>query len=267
MISLVRLLEELSSRPKAIIFAGSPGAGKSSLLKNEIEKYGLKVLNVDDFYKANMAKAGQSLDVKNADREGRSKSSSAMQAAIKSYNQALNDAVTNKENIVLDATSGSLKKTAELRNELNMAGYDVMMLYVHASLKKALKRNDRRFEKNQGNERSLPPDVVVKTWTNVTRNYGQYRNIFGDDFVSIVNDEKPFTLSSYDDIKKVYLDPYAPKDSMPLSATDQSYQDKIKADNKAYIDDFIVNRRAKDILDNSVSKDEIKVKIKDFLSK
>jgi len=54
---------------------------------------------------------------------------------------------------------------------------------------------------------------------------------------------------------------------MPLSATDQSYQDKIEADNKAYIDDFIVNRRAKDILDNSVSKDKIKVKVKDFISK
>lgn len=267
MISLLRLLEEISSRPKAIIFAGSPGAGKSSFVKDAIKDFDMKVLNVDDFYKENMRQANQSLDIKNANREGRSKSSSAMQKAIKSYQSALNQAMDNKENIVLDATSGSLKKTAELRNELNLAGYDVMMIYVHSSLKKALKRNDRRFAKSQGQERSLPPDVVVKTWANVTRNYNQYRNIFGDDFVSVVNDEKPFTLSSYDDIKKIYLDPYQPQDSLPTSPQDQAYQDKIEATNKAYIDDFISKRRAQDIIDKSVSKDDVTVKVKQFLSK
>ena len=267
MISLLRLLEEISSRPKVIIFAGSPGAGKSSFVKDAIKDFDMTVLNVDDFYKENMRQANQSLDIKNANREGRSKSSSAMQKAIKSYQSALNQAMDNKENIVLDATSGSLKKTAELRNELNMAGYDVMMIYVHSSLKKALKRNDRRFAKSQGQERSLPPDVVVKTWSNVTRNYNQYRNIFGDDFVSVVNDEKPFTLSSYDDIKKIYLDPYQPQDSLPTSPQDQAYQDKIEATNKAYIDDFISKRRAQDIIDNSVSKDDLTVKVKQFLAK
>jgi len=267
MISLVRLLEEITSRPKAIIFAGSPGAGKSSIVKKEIEDFGMKVINVDDYYKENMRAAGQSLDIKNADRQGRSKSSSAMQKAIKSYQAAINQATENKENIVLDATSGSLKKTAELRNELIRDGYDVMMIYVHASLKKALKRNDRRFEKTQGDERSLPPDVVLKTWTNVTRNFAKYRDIFGDDFVSVVNDDKPFTLASYDDIKKIYLDPYAPTDSLPKSVNDQEYEDKIEAKNKAFVSDFVNNRKAQNIIDDSVSKEDVKVKVKQFLSK
>jgi hypothetical protein len=177
----------------------------------------------------------------------------------------INQAIENKENIVLDNASGSLKNTVELKNKLMLAGYDVFMVYVHASLKKALKRNEKRFDKSQGQERSLPPDIVLKTWTNVTRNYAKYRDIFGDNFISTVNDDKPFTLSSYKDIKKLYVDPYAPKDSTPKSAKDQAYDDKIDVENKAFIESWNAKMKSQNIIDNSVSKKEVNNKIKDFL--
>ena len=265
MISLVQLLEELSSRPKAIMLAGAPGAGKSSLVDDYIKDFNLKVLNIDDYYKENLKNAGVSYDLKNAGKESRSKAATAMQQAIKTYNSALNQAIENKENIVLDNASGSLKNVAELKNQLMLAGYDVLMVYVHASLKKALKRNEKRFDKSQGQERSLPPDIVLKTWTNVTRNYTKYRDIFGDNFISTVNDNKPFTLSSYEDIKKSYVDPFAPKDSTTKSAKDQAYEDKIDAENKAFIENWNAKMKSQNIIDNSVSKKEVNTKIKDFL--
>ena len=49
MISLVRLLREAQGAPKAIILAGAPGAGKSSVIDDVIKDLGLKVMNIDDF--------------------------------------------------------------------------------------------------------------------------------------------------------------------------------------------------------------------------
>jgi broad-specificity NMP kinase len=50
MISLVRLLREVQGAPKAIILAGAPGAGKSSVTGEIISDLGLKVMNIDDFF-------------------------------------------------------------------------------------------------------------------------------------------------------------------------------------------------------------------------
>ena len=49
MISLVNILKEAIDVPKAIILAGSPGAGKGYVLKG-LNLGGLKVLNIDNVY-------------------------------------------------------------------------------------------------------------------------------------------------------------------------------------------------------------------------
>ena len=85
MISLVELLKEVKGAPKAVILAGAPGAGKSSIVGDIISSLGLKVLNIDDDFIANLKASGVSLDLKKADAEGRSKAAVAMQQAQKSY--------------------------------------------------------------------------------------------------------------------------------------------------------------------------------------
>ena len=81
MISLVRLLKEVQGAPKAIILAGAPGAGKSSVIDDVIRDLGLKVMNIDDFFIKNLRDAGISLDLKKADAEGRSGAAKAMASA------------------------------------------------------------------------------------------------------------------------------------------------------------------------------------------
>ena len=44
MISLVQLLKEVQGNPKALILAGAPGAGKSSVL-GDLDLGGLKIFN------------------------------------------------------------------------------------------------------------------------------------------------------------------------------------------------------------------------------
>ena len=63
MISLLQLLKEVQGNPKAIILAGAPGAGKGFILRG-LDLGGLKVMNVDDKYIANLKQANESLDLK-----------------------------------------------------------------------------------------------------------------------------------------------------------------------------------------------------------
>ena len=107
MISLVQLLKEAQGAPKAIILAGAPGAGKSSVVGEIISDLGLKVMNIDDFFIKNLRDAGISLDLKMADAEGRSGAAKAMQAAQKEYQQVLAQEIGAGKNIVIDGTYSS----------------------------------------------------------------------------------------------------------------------------------------------------------------
>ena len=80
MIRLRDIILEQSTNPKALILAGSPGAGKSSFIENIDNAI---ILNVDDYFIRNLKDAGVSLDLKNADAEARSKAAKAMAAANK----------------------------------------------------------------------------------------------------------------------------------------------------------------------------------------
>ena len=68
MISLVQLLKEAQGAPKAVILAGAPGAGKSSVVGDTLSGLGLTVLNIDDDFIKNLKDAGVSLDLKKADQ-------------------------------------------------------------------------------------------------------------------------------------------------------------------------------------------------------
>ena len=80
MISLYNLIKEQVERPKAIILAGAPGAGKGSILSG-LNLGDIKVLNVDNAYIELLKKANVSLDLKNAGPEDRSEAAKAMAAA------------------------------------------------------------------------------------------------------------------------------------------------------------------------------------------
>jgi cytidylate kinase len=266
MISLVRLLKEVQGAPKAIILAGAPGAGKSSVIDDVIRDLGLKVMNIDDFFIKNLRDAGISLDLKMADAEGRSGAARAMQAAQKEYQDALAQEIGSRENIVIDGTAASYKKTESLKNTLEVAGYDVMMVFVYSSLEKSLKKNEDRFERSAGEDRSLMPGIVMQTWANVTKNFIPYLNLFGQNFVATTKDKDPFGKASLDIIIKRYLEPFTPQDTKPKTEKEQA---KSRAEKEKLEQEIISLRDEKnvqDILQQTVSIPEAQSKIKQFLN-
>ncbi len=267
MISLLQLILEADSNPKAVILAGAPGAGKSSIVGDIISGLGLKVMNIDNHFIKNLKDAGVSLDLKKADAEGRSKAAIAMQAAKKTYDDELEQEIGKRENLVIDGTAASYKKTEELKNTLENAGYDVFMVYVYSSLEKSLRKNEDRFERSKGEDRSLMPQIVMQTWANVTKNFIPYLNLFGGNFIATTKDKKLVDADNLDDIIKKYITPYIPTDTKPkdekAKLRSQKRKEKLEADIKALMDKENVEKSIQHI----VSAEEAQSKLKQFLAK
>jgi|TARA_B100002019_G_scaffold13135_1_gene10632 predicted kinase len=262
MVTLIQLLKEVSANPKALILSGAPGAGKSSLL--EKVKGQALILNIDDYYIDNLKKANVSLDLKNASPEDRSKAAKAMMAANKEFRPLVKKTIEGKENIIFDQTSASYKKTRALKDELEDLGYDVMMAYVFASVEKSLDRNETRFERSKGEDRSLPPAIVFRTWNEVTKNFVPYSELFGNMFVPVVNDKKPFTDKSVEELVKTYLDPYKPTGTKPKTEKEIERSRLQKEKLNQEITDFINSKQTQYIIDNSITKKEARNKIENF---
>ena len=265
MIKLYNLLIEQLNGPKAIILAGAPGAGKGFILSG-LDLGNLKVLNVDNTYIDLLKKANVSLDLKNATPEERSKQAKLMAAANKEFKGKVASTIQGKESFILDGTAASIKQTTVLKQQLEEAGYEVFMLYVYTDLERSLKQNQDRFEKSGGKDRSLAPAIVMRTWLSVTKNFMPYKNLFGDNFVSVANTLQDEKLKNVEDVIKKYLEPFKPTGTKPKTPAQQARSDKQKAETNTQIQALLNDDGVKEIIDGSVSKEEAQSKLKQFLS-
>ena len=266
MVSLLRLLNEIKGNPKALILAGAPGAGKGSILSG-LNLGGLKIFNLDDTIAALSKSDGFTLNQKAASAEDRSKFAKAMAAATKNLKtELIPTAVANKDSFVLDGTSASVKNTIELKQQLEEAGYDVMMLYVYTDLETSLDRNEKRFEKSGGEDRSLLPGAVLGTWLMVAKNFPLYQQLFGNNFVSVSNTGNNETLKDIDQIIQKYVTPFDPKDPKQKTKKEQEKSNKLKEKLNIEIQNFLDSNLAQNIINSSVSKEEAQSKINEFIS-
>ena len=269
MISLMRLLSEIEDKPKAIILAGAPGAGKGYILKG-LDLGGMKVMNVDDIYINLLKQANVSLDLKNATPEERSQQAIQMAAANKEFKGDIAATIEGKESFVLDGTAASYKQTSTLKSELEAAGYDVMMFYVHASLERVLQQNQNRFEKSGGEDRSLAPAIVMRTWMNVTKNYEPYRELFGgyasSNFALVSNTLDDNKLTDIEDIIDKYLTPFKPTGTKDKSPAQKERSAKQYAEMKDDIQKLLGNDFVEDITSDGLSKEEAQMRIGKFLN-
>ena len=265
MISLMQLLKEVQGRPVAILLAGAPGAGKGSVLA-DLDLSGLKTLNLDDTIAALSKTDGFTLNQKAADAEDRSKFMKAMAAATKKLKgEQIPQAIANGESFILDGTSASKNQTIKLVNELKEAGYEVMMLYVYTDLETSLKRNQERFEKSGGEDRSLLPGSVLSAWKGVTQNFEDYQNLFGDNFVSVANTGDSETMKDIENILKTYVDPFKVKDGREKTEKELARSKAQKAKLNQEIQDILQSDQIQNIINSSVSKEEAQSKINAFI--
>ena len=265
MISLMQLLKEVQGKPVAILLAGAPGAGKGSVLR-DLDLSGLKTLNLDDTIAALSKTDGFTLNQKAADAEDRSKFMKAMAAATKKLKgEQIPQAIANGESFILDGTSASKNQTIKLTNELKEAGYEVMMLYVYTDLETSLKRNQERFEKSGGEDRSLLPGAVLSTWKGVTQNFNDYQDLFGSNFISVANTGEDETMKDIENILKTYVDPFKVKDGREKTEKELARSNAQKAKLNQEIQDILQSNQIQNIINSSISKEEAQGKINTFI--
>jgi len=260
-----KLLKEATDAPKAIILAGAPGAGKGFILKG-LDLGGLKVMNIDDIFVNMLKKANVTLDLKNATPEERSIQAKSMAQANKDFKGNIADVIVGKESFILDGTAASFNNTIKLKDELEEAGYEVFMLYVYTDLERSLKQNQDRFEKSGGEDRSLAPAIVLRTWNSVTQNYEPYKNAFGDNFVSVANTLEDEKLSDLGAIKDKYLTPFKPQGTKPKDDKAKARSAKAREKLDGELNALLADDGVKDIIDTSVSREEAQAKIKSFIN-
>jgi adenylate kinase family enzyme len=265
MISLSQLLKEVQGNPKAIILAGAPGAGKGSILKG-LDLGGLKILNLDNRYIDLLKKSNISLDLKNSTPEERSQQAISMAAANKDFKGDIASTIEGKQSFILDGTAASYKQTNILKLELEETGYNVMMLYVYTDLERSLQQNQDRFEKSGGEDRSLAPAIVMRTWLDVTKNYLPYKELFGDNYVMVSNTLDNNKLKDINDIISKYLTPFNPTNTKEKTPSQQKRSDQQKVEMSAEIQDLLSDNVVNNFISNSMSKEEAQSKIKQFLS-
>ena len=106
----------------------------------------------------------------------------------------------------------------------------------------------------------------MRTWLSVTKNYEPYKDLFGNNFVSVANTLEDEKLKDIKDVVKKYLDPFKPTGTKPKTAAQQARSDKQKAEINAQIQALLNDDGAKEVIDGSVSKEEAQSKIKQFLN-
>ena len=261
-----RLLKEAKDNPKAIILAGAPGAGKGYILRG-LDLGGMKVMNVDDIYINLLKQANVSLDLKNATPEERSQQAIQMAAANKEFKGDIAATIEGKESFILDGTAASYNTTAKLKAELEEAGYDVFMLYVYTDLERSLAQNQSRFEKSGGQDRSLAPAIVMRTWKSVTQNLDKYADLFGFNFVAVANTLDDIeNISDLESIIKKYLTPFEPQNTKPKTPSQQKRSDDNKAKDAGEIKAMLNSDFVYDVIEKSISKDEAQMRIEKFLN-
>ena len=262
--SLFEIFKESKEAPKAIILAGAPGAGKGYVLKG-LDLNNLKVLNIDNHFIDLLKKADVSLDLKRGDAESRSKAAYAMRHSHVSFKKEQDDTIDNLESFILDGTAASYNNTVKLKDRLEDIGYSVFMLYVYTDLENSLKQNQDRFDVSKGEDRSLLPPIVMRTWESVTKNYQPYKELFGNNFVSVANTLDDTSMKDLYQIIKKYLDPFKVTDAQPKDEK-KKIRDKKSWDNMVNsLNQLLSDENSKNIINNSSSKEEAQSKIKQFL--
>jgi predicted kinase len=165
---------------KAIVMAGPPGGGKSSIIKGlGLVKDGFKEVNQD--ISLEWLKTKEGLPAKESDytKEQKSIRSKLGAQARKIAARKLDKFSKQGDGIILDGTGASVAATEAKIQALEELGYEVSMIYVNTPKETAIARNQAR------KERSLPDFVVEKTWDAVNANRDVYAGRFGDKFYEV----------------------------------------------------------------------------------
>ena len=238
MISLRQLLAEGvydKGILKAVFMAGGPGSGKSYVAsqlfgipkKVNVSVSGLKTVNSDTEFEALLRKYGfetfgtGKLDIDKWPDEvfrmvagGDEDTPPGEHGAITVRTRAKQLTTQRRKlymqgrlGMIIDGTGHNYAKLKKEKEELEKLGYDCYMVFVNTSLEVAHKRNEERA-------RTLPKNILEKSWKDVQANIGKFQGLFGSNF-ALVDNSKFLSVkdaqAKFGMITKKYIDKFIKK--------------------------------------------------------
>ena len=194
---------------KAVFMAGGPGSGKSYVAsqlfgipkKINISISGLKTVNSDTEFEHLLKKygfetVGGGLDIDLwpddvfqmvAVGDEDSKDPSLRKYAKMMTKSRREQYASGRLGMIIDGTGHDYAKLSKEKVQLEKLGYDCFMVFVNTSLEVALERNEERH-------RSLPEDILTKSWKDVQNNLGKFQGLFGSNFAVVDNSKFMYNL-------------------------------------------------------------------------
>ena len=248
MISLVQLLKEVQSSPKAIFMAGPAGAGKTFTL-NKLGIKGFTMINVDEDYEALLKKELGKEDFASMSPEELSTAAKLMGKARVTTREKETQSVESLQNIIIDGTGAASRPLLKKKEELEARGYETFMILIYVSPMTSLKRNAERG-------RSLPTIAVLKSWQGLVSNIETYKQAFGSDIV-IVNNDPQDVDKSFDPetIQQMFPMPVGKPKTPEELAKSKADKEKTNQEIKALLDieqQFDTFDEAKQKIDNFI---------------
>ena len=188
---------------KAVFMAGGPGSGKSYVAgqifgipkKINVSASGLKTVNSDTEFEFLLKKYGfetfgtGKLDIDKwpdevfdmiAGGDEDSENMTLRKKAKLMTKDRKEKYMEGRLGMIIDGTGHNYAKLQKEKKQLESMGYDCYMIFVNTSLEVALKRNEERV-------RSLPKNILEKSWKDVQNNLGKFQGLFGRNFAVVDN--------------------------------------------------------------------------------
>jgi len=164
---------------KAFFIAGGPGSGKSFVVRKTTGGLGLRVVNSDDAFEAQLKKANLSLKMPKSETEPRDVVRDRAKQTTASRKAGY---IEGRLGIIIDGTGREYDKISKEATQLQQLGYDTYMIFVNTSLDVALERNAMR-------PRTIPEKIVTKSWRDVQQNLGKFSQFFRQGLVIVDNND------------------------------------------------------------------------------
>ena len=165
---------------KAFFLAGGPGSGKTFVTQSAFAGTGLKLVNSDVKFERDLRKANLSLKMPDEEAYFRDR---IRQGAKKFVGKQIDQYMKGRLGLIIDATGRDYSIIQRQSSMLKHLGYDCYMVFVNTDLKVALARNEKR-------ERTIPEDLVKKSWNEVNNNLGRFQGLFGGSNILIVDNSE-----------------------------------------------------------------------------
>jgi adenylate kinase family enzyme len=167
---------------KSVFVIGPPGSGKNTVARRFMSRYAFKQEDIDEVLHRHKTIAAR----KQKPEVGYAETYPLVARRRELWQK-------NYLPIIFNTTGRRFDRIAELKQQLESTGYDSLCVFVYVTEDTAWNRTVER-EKTSTNPadkgRTVDRDYFVQTYQAIKESAKQYKQLFGNNFIFYVNDEK-----------------------------------------------------------------------------